>query len=158
MLEEMARPEWLDEREQRAWRGLVTMRARLDASMRRSLQERSGLSDADYGVLVHLSEAPRGRLRPYELAAALGWEKSRLSHQLRRMEGRGLVERAACTTDRRGAEAVITRAGRAAIRAAAPQHAADVRAWFVDPLTTAQLDELGTISEAVIAHLDELGV
>lgn len=154
----MARGPWLDDRQQRAWRGLMTMRARLDAAIRRSLQQQAGLSDADYGVLVHLSEAPKGRLRPFELAKALGWEKSRLSHQLRRMEARGLVERTACTTDRRGAEAVITRAGRAAIRAAAPQHAADVTTWFVEPLTGDQLDELSAISDAVVARLDELGV
>lgn len=154
----MARGPWLDEREQCAWRGFLTMRARLDAALRRSLQQHAGLSDADYGVLVHLSEAPRGRVRQFELAKALGWEKSRVSHQVRRMETRGLVERSACTTDRRGAEVAITRAGRAAIRAAAPQHAADVTAFFAEPLTAEQLDALTAISAAVIARLDELGV
>jgi DNA-binding MarR family transcriptional regulator len=150
----MAGTAWLDDREQQAWRGFVSLNAQLQGRIRRSLQEHSGLSDADYGVLVVLSEAPGGRLRVFELGAALGWEKSRLSHQLRRMEARGLVEREGCDTDRRGANVVLTRPGRAAIRAAAPQHVADVREWFVAPLTPAQLDALTEITDTVLAHLD----
>jgi DNA-binding MarR family transcriptional regulator len=151
----VADPVWLTEPEQRAWRGLLAMQARMEARLRRSLQEHAGLSDADYGVLVNLSEAPRGRLRPFELGRALEWEKSRLSHQLRRMEARGLLERSACDSDGRGSVVVLTRKGRAAIEAAAPRHAADVRRWFVDPLTPRQLDALTEITDAVLARLEE---
>lgn len=146
-------PAWLDEREQRAWRGLLAMSAALDSRLGRALQQRSGLSHADYAVLVALSESPEGRLRAYEVVSALEWEKSRLSHQLRRMEDRGLLERQDCETDRRGAFVVLTPAGRAAIEAAAPSHVSDVRRWFVEALTPAQLDALAEISEAVLARL-----
>ncbi|MPY95070.1 MAG: MarR family transcriptional regulator [Acidimicrobiia bacterium] len=144
---------WLDDREQQAWRGLLAMQAKLDGRLRRSLQRDSGLSDADYAVLVNLSEAPGGRLRVFELVAALDWEKSRLSHQLRRMEQRGLLEREGCETDRRGSFVVLTEPGRRAIEAAAPHHVNEVRRWFVDALTGAQLEALTEITAAVLANL-----
>src|SRR5512134_1046964 len=123
----MADVRWLDEREQAAWRGLLTMHAQLQARLSRALQRDAGLSDADYGVLVALSEAPDDRLRIFQLGRFLQWEKSRLSHHLRRMEARGLVERRECDTDRRGAYVVLTARGRAAVEAAAPGHVAEVR-------------------------------
>jgi DNA-binding MarR family transcriptional regulator len=146
---------WLDEREQRAWRGLLAMQASLNGRLRRSLATHTSLSDADYAVLVNLSEAPGGRLRVFELVSVLDWEKSRLSHQLRRMQERGLVEREGCETDRRGSFAVLTDAGRRAIESAAPQHVNDVRKWFVDALTPEQLDQLAEITDAVLANLDD---
>ena len=146
-------PRWLDDREERAWRGLLTMNAQLGGRLRRALQRDAGLSDADYHVLVQLSEARGARLRVFELVRALQWEKSRVSHHLRRMEERGLVEREECPTDGRGAFVVLTGTGRAAIEAAAPKHVAEVRRAFVDVLSPAQLDALAEISTAVLAHL-----
>lgn len=145
--------QWLDDREQRAWRGLLTMRSELDAHLRRSLARSSGLSDADYSVLVSLSEAPGDRMRVFELVRELQWEKSRLSHQLRRMEQRGLVERTDCDTDGRGAFVALSPAGRAAITDAAPQHVAEVRRHFADVLSDDQLDELTRITDAVTASI-----
>jgi quercetin 2,3-dioxygenase len=107
----MTTPNWLDDHEQRAWRGYQDMRARLDARLRADLVRTSGLSDADYAILVFLTEAEEGRLRARELAIGLQWEKSRLSHQISRMEKRGLVERADCPTDARGAFVVLTAKG-----------------------------------------------
>jgi DNA-binding MarR family transcriptional regulator len=151
----MTQPEWLDEREAHVWRTFRQMNAELLAHLGRRLVADSGLSEGDYGVLVHLSEAPEGRLRAFELVAALQWEKSRLSHHLRRMEGRGLVERHDCTSDARGAHVQITDLGRSAIGAAAPQHVADVRRYFIDALTPEQQDMLSEISETVLARLGE---
>jgi len=148
---------WLDEREQRAWRGLMNLQAQLGAHLRRSLVRDSGLSDADYEVLVHLSEAPDDRLRIFELVRALQWEKSRLSHQLRRMEQRGLLERSECPTDGRGAFVSLTPEGRASIVAAAPRHVAEVRRHFVDVLTPDQLDAMAEISDAVLTSLESVG-
>jgi len=128
------------------------MHAQLSGRLRRSLQRDAGLSDADYGVLAELSEAPDERLRAFQLGRRLQWEKSRLSHHLRRMEGRGLVARQGCDTDRRGAEVVLTATGRAAIEGAAPKHVAEVRASFVDALTQEQLEQLGAIAAAVLAN------
>lgn len=147
--------EWLDRREQEAWRNFLRMESRLSARLNRELQRNDGLSEADYEVLVHLSEAPGGRMRAFELSRALRWEKSRLSHHLTRMAGRGLIERAECRTDGRGADVVLTGCGRAAIEAAAPRHVEDVRRYFVDPLTPAQLDALTEIADAVLTRLGE---
>ena len=86
---------WLDERQHRAWRAYLRMQTRLTARMHHELQADAGLSLADFDVLVALSEAPEQRMRPFELSAALEWEKSRLSHHVRRMEQRGRPERIA---------------------------------------------------------------
>lgn len=143
---------WLTEDEQRAWRGLLRVGAELDAEVNRQLQV-DGLSKADYDVLVPLSEAPGGSLRPYEVAQVLAWEQSRLSHHLARMQARGLVQRRECTTDRRGAHVVLTDAGRAAIERAAPGHAEAVRALVFDGLTAEQVRALTEISELVLGRL-----
>src|SRR6187551_2609979 len=94
-------PRWLDEREQRAWRGYNQMQRRLTRVLGQRLTQDSGLSAADYELLVPLSEAADDRLRARDLARMVDWEKSRLSHQLTRMEQRGLVERRECPTDAR---------------------------------------------------------
>src|SRR4051795_8337282 len=134
--------QWLTVDEQRAWRGLVQMTSRLDARLNRELQQVSGLSLADYDVLVLLTEAPDGRLRVFELAEDLQWEQSRLSHHLARMQRRGLVAREECTTDRRGAFVVLTGAGRDAIEKAAPAHVATVRQLIFDGLSKEQVATL----------------
>jgi DNA-binding MarR family transcriptional regulator len=147
---------WLDDDEQRAWRGLMVMQDGLADFLGRQLRRRCGLSNADYQVLAHLSEAPEGRLRSFELGALLRWEKSRVSQHLSRMEQRGLVARERCVADQRGAFAVITRRGSDLIEAAAPQHVADVRRAFIDQLTPAQLQVLGDIGDVVRARLSAL--
>lgn len=149
----MSEPRWLDEREARAWRRFMQMQAQLTAHLHRTLVRHTNLSLPDYEVLVLLSEAPEGRLRSFQLSEGLQWEKSRLSHHLSRMQGRGLVTRQECPSDGRGAFMVLTPEGRAAIEAAAPVHVADVRTAFVDALTPAQLDTLAELSEAVLAAL-----
>jgi DNA-binding MarR family transcriptional regulator len=151
----MTRPRWLSRREQRAWRGFVLLQHRLVGRVARDLQRATGLSGADYEVLVQLSEAPGGRLRAFELGGLTQWEKSRLSHHITRMVDRGLVRRESCATDSRGAFVVMTAAGRKAIEAAAPLHVEHVRKWFIDSLTPEQLDALADISDAVMAKLDD---
>jgi DNA-binding MarR family transcriptional regulator len=144
---------WLTEEEQRAWRGLLRMTAQLNARMNRQLQDDYGISLADYDVLVVLSEAPDGRRRVFELAGALAWEQSRVSHQLARMQRRGLVTREECPTDARGAFAVIAEAGRAAIERAAPAHVATVRELVFDGLGPDQVTALTAVTEGVLERL-----
>ncbi|KUN85904.1 MarR family transcriptional regulator [Streptomyces bungoensis] len=120
----------------------------------RSLQSRFGLSAADYTVLAELTRAPDDRLRMGDLAQVLGWEKSRLSHHLARMVKRGIVTREDCADDRRGAYVVVTEAGCAAMRAAAPRHVEDVRRLFLDHLTPAQTALLAEITDTVIEKID----
>jgi len=149
---------WLNEDEQRTWRALQTMQDGLSEFLERRLRTRCGLSGADYQVLAHLSEAPAGQLRSFELGALLRWEKSRLSQHLGRMVDRGLVSRERCRTDQRGAVITITPSGRELITAAAPQHAADVRDVFIDHLTAAELATIATIGDRVhqrLAVLDQ---
>jgi len=151
----MAAPRWLDEREQHAWRSIRTMNHRLSIAVERRLVLESGLSVADYQVLVPLSESAEGRLRARDLARGAGWEKSRLSHQMRRMEQRGLVEREDCPTDARGAYVRLTPAGRTAIESAAPGHVEAVRRLFLDVLEPAELDVLAAVADRVLARLAE---
>lgn len=145
---------WLDEREQRAWRSLQFMQMRLEGELARQLAAESGLSYPDYVVLVALTDRPDGRMRLFELGEVLGWEKSRVSHQVARMATRGLVTKQRCGSDRRGAYVVIARHGRRVIEEAAPGHVAAVRRLFVEPLTSDQLDAIADAAESVLAALD----
>ena len=147
--------QWLNDGEQRAWRGLLQMTSRLDSQLNRRLQQTSGLSLADYDVLVLLTEAPGGRLRVFEIADALQWEQSRLSHHVVRMERRGLVTREECTTDRRGAFVVLTPAGRHDIGQAAPEHVATVRQLVFDALSEEQISMLETTANQILSRLDQ---
>ena len=144
---------WLTDEEQRAWRGLLRMTSQLNARMNRQLLQDYGVSLADYDVLVVLSEAPAGRLRVFEVADALAWEQSRVSHQLARMQRRGLIAREDCVSDGRGALAVLTEAGRAAIERAAPAHVETVRQLVFDGLTHDQLTALTEVTTRVLDRL-----
>jgi DNA-binding MarR family transcriptional regulator len=144
---------WLTDSEQRAWRGYHAVQARLSARLNRQLQTDSGLSLADYEVLVALTDRPEGRLRVFELAEALQWEQSRLSHHLARMQQRGLVNRRACRDDRRGSYVLVTAAGRRAIEAAAPGHVEAVRRLFFDGLSPDQVELVELLSSRILARL-----
>lgn len=152
----MAEVNWLDEREQRAWRSLTAMQEGLSEFIDRQLRRRCGLSSPDFRVLAHLSEAPDGQLRPCELTQLLHWEKSRLSQHLSRMQSRGMVSRGRCADDQRGAVITITGRGRDLIDNAAPQHVADVRTAVIDHLSETELSLLVTIGDKVKERLAEL--
>lgn len=141
----------LTERELRAWRTSFEMMGLLRARIEQQLQADSGLSNADYTVLALLSEAPGGRMRPYELGRVAGWEKSRLHHQLTRMCQRGLTSRERCGS--RGVDVVITPKGRAALREAVPSHAQEVRRLFVDAITPDELDRFADIAAKILHGL-----
>jgi DNA-binding MarR family transcriptional regulator len=148
-------PDWLDEREQRAWRGFIALNAEIQRRLGRQLQLETGLTMAEYAVLASLSEAPGGRLRVFELRAAADWEKTRLTHQITRMTARGLVAREPCPDDPRGAFVVLTEAGWTAIMEAAPRHVAHVRHWFFDSLAPGQVETLIDVSRSVLDRLPE---
>ena len=150
----MTDTQWLDEREARAWRGFMVMQGKVRRSVAQQLQRDVGLSEADYEVLVHLSEADGGRMRAVELGAATQWEKSRLFHQLTRMEGRGLVSRESCGNSRH-AHVALTEKGRNVIEAAAPSHVEYVRKAFIEALSTEQIEALADIADAVVQHLGQ---
>src|SRR5882757_934907 len=145
-------PNWLEPREDRAWSAFVHAHDQIEAHLNRRLQE-SGLSGADYTVLAALSALDAGRMPAHALCKALGWEKSRLSHQLRRMEKDGLVSREPNPDDARSTMVCLLPAGLAAIEKAAPRHVEDVRRNFIDLFTPAELDMLAALNERVLHHL-----
>lgn len=110
----------------------------------------------DFEVLVLLTDAESGQERISDLARALDWERSRLSHHLKRMEKRKLISRADCDDDGRGSFAVITPEGRAAIEQAAPGHVDAVRRWVVDVLSDDELDQLAALAAKIQAAVDDL--
>lgn len=148
---------WLTDSQQRVWRRWLVMNAQLRATLHRQLQSDSGLSLQDFEVLVHLTDSPEGRVRVTDLANAAQWERSRLSHHIKRMEGRDLVKRAECAEDGRGAFVVLTPTGRAAIEAAAPAHARTVQALVFDSLTDRELATLERLSDKVLDRLERHG-
>lgn len=146
----MASP-WLDETEQRAWRSLLTAYRRLLQRLDAELEASQHMSVTEYGVLVQLSQAPEGRMRMSELADLSHLSPSGLTRRLDCLVEAGLVQRARCATDRRGAYAVLTAAGRARLEKAAPDHVEQVRRHFVEPLSRRQLEALADALEALAA-------
>ncbi|CAN5134773.1 MarR family transcriptional regulator [soil metagenome] len=151
----MTGPRWLDDEEAHSWRSFLRMHQVLRATLERELTRETGLSLPDYEVLVNLSEAAGQRLRMWALADALQWSRSRLSHQVARMQDRGLLSREDCPTDARGAFATLTPFGLAAIESAAPGHLAGVRRHLFDRLSAEQVRALAEISEAVLGPVPD---
>ena len=145
-------PRWLTEEEQRAWRAYIRLAQLLMRQLDRDLHP-FGLSMHDYEILVELSEAPQKRLRMTELADRTAQSRSRLSHQVSRMESRGLVVREGCEGDKRGTFAVLTELGAETIGRVAPHHVASVRRHFIDGLAA---DGLGALTGACEPVLDRL--
>jgi DNA-binding MarR family transcriptional regulator len=145
---------WLDDEEQPAWRAFVAASRYVFDQLDRQLQSDAGMPHAYYEILVRLSDAPGHSMRMSELAALTGSSRSRLSHAVARLEERGWVRRTDCLDDRRGQLAVLTDAGFAALRSAAPGHVGAVRAHVLDRLSPTQIRQLRRISEAVLAGGD----
>src|SRR6478735_2334702 len=103
---------WLTAEQEHVWRAWARLNSQLSATLQRQMQEDAQLSMSDYEVLVHLTDQPEGRLRVSDLAGLLHWERSRVSHHVTRMERRGLVLRAECEEDGRGAYVAVTASGR----------------------------------------------
>ena len=149
----MSEPRWLDPDERRIWLGWVFTSRLLWEEIERDLQRDSSLSWGHYEILVMLSETPGRSQRMSDLADATQSSRSRLSHAIARLESLGWVRRETCPSDRRGALAVLTDAGFAALEAAAPDHVESVRRHLFDQLSPAQLVQLREISDALLDHL-----
>jgi DNA-binding MarR family transcriptional regulator len=149
----MSKGPWLSDDEQQAWRSYVLMRRSLETHLARRMQEDCDLSPSDFEILVNLSESATGRMRAVDLGAATQWEKSRISHHLRRMEKRGLVRKE--HGNARYPDIAITDAGLQAIRACAPANAARVRQLFVDVLGPERLEMLRQACDDVVAAIEE---
>lgn len=137
--------DWLDAEEQRTWRRFLAVNSLLQERLDRDLRRRDGRTLVEYAILVHLSEADGHRMRMHALADSVIVSKSRLSHQVARLEQEGYVRRESCAEDRRGSWAVLTDKGGRALSRAAPGHVAQVRANLFDRLTPEQAASLGEI-------------
>lgn len=136
---------WLDESEARAWRAFITGSQRLTEVLNRELSDAHGITIDDYRILVLLSESAHGALRMSDLADGIVASRSRLTHQVRRLEAHGVVRREVCPSDGRGVLAVLTEPGRSLLADIAPTHVAGVRKHLIDLLDPAEQALLATV-------------
>jgi len=148
---------WLDVDQQRAWMAYIRVQLRLSYEMNRQLLADSGMSLPDYDVLTALSVADGERMPITVLAAQIGWERSRVSHHVRRMSDRGLVTCGLSAADRRVTEVTLTAQGREALAAAAPGHVDLVRRLFFGGLPADLVGPLSEALEGVYANIIKLG-
>ena len=141
----------------RAWYSYMKVQLRLRYEMNRQLQADSGLSLPDYDVLVALTSEPSGTMRVAALATRLGWERSRTSHHVRRMQGRSLLATATAADDRRATDVNLTDAGWRALHAATPSHVELVKSIFLDALDPSDLERLAEIMDRVYDRLIDHG-
>ena len=144
----------LTDEERNLWRSFYLMRRQLELTLERRLQADAGISSADYEILIPLFDDPTKRLRAGQIGDITGWEKSRVSHQISRMEQRGLVKREECGDDARGVWVALTSDGTSAVLGAMPDRAAAVRENFFDLLTDEEKLVLKSISVKVLEHIN----
>ena len=150
-------PRWLDDDERQAWLRLVAVVELLPAALDTQLRRDADLTHFEYFVLAMLSEAPERTLRMTSLAQRTNATLPRLSHVVRRLEQRGLVDRFPCPEDRRATNARLTANGWDTVAAAAPGHVDTVRRLVLDPLSPAQLAQLRRIGDSLLSVLDPHG-
>ncbi|MDQ3416896.1 MAG: MarR family transcriptional regulator [Actinomycetota bacterium] len=136
---------WLDSDQQAHWRAFLSGTTRLFERLDRQLRERSGISLAEYEILVRLSEAPGQHLRMAELASSLAHSRSRITHTVARLEAAGAVIRRACPSDGRGVLALLTDDGMRMLVDAAPGHVDAVRDYLVDVASPADFEAVGRV-------------
>lgn len=134
---------WLSDEEQDLWRHMIAASVKISRGVDDALREVSDLSSSEYAVLVSLSEAPGGEIRLRDLCGALGWDRSRASHQITRMERRGLVSKCMAKDDCRGVLVSLTEEGLRRLEIAVPGHVETVRRLVFDP--TDEHDRAGAL-------------
>ncbi|MDV8022595.1 MarR family winged helix-turn-helix transcriptional regulator [Rhodococcus sp. IEGM 1330] len=148
---------WLTAEERTTWLRLIAVVELLPGVLESQLRRDSDLSHFEYFVLTGLSESSDRTLRMTSLAKRTNATLARLSHVVRRLENRGLVERVPCPTDARATNAVLTDMGWKEVVSAAPGHVDTVRRVVLDPLTSEQLVQLRTIADTLLPRLDPNG-
>jgi DNA-binding MarR family transcriptional regulator len=139
-----------------AWREYVETAEAIRQALASGLQSTCGVSPGDYGVLLALSEADEHRLRSSVLAEKIGWERSRLSHHLGRMETRGLIRRHRSGNDSRGAEVELTDEGARTFRSSSTSHLRLVHRLFVEALTPEELEAAHGVATSLRRHLHQI--
>ncbi|WP_025252556.1 MarR family winged helix-turn-helix transcriptional regulator [Corynebacterium vitaeruminis] len=156
---ELDKPRWLDEEEQKFWRLMLAANRKIERTIDVALQQANGLTSSEFAVLVTLSEAPERQLRLRDLCAGLDWDRSRTSHQITRMERRGLVNKVKCEGDGRGVIVSLTADGLARLDEAAPSHVETVRRLVIDDLNHQDIPVIsrffqGILDEEVLEDCD----
>ena len=145
---------WLSAGELESWLPVGGLLLRLPAALDAQMQRDSGLSHFEYLVLANLSEAPGRTRRMSALAALANGSLSRLSHVVKRLEGRGWIERRPCPEDGRYTNAVLTDSGWEKVLDSAPGHVAAVRALVLDALSADELAQLGDMARRIMTRIE----
>jgi DNA-binding MarR family transcriptional regulator len=153
----MATPQRLDERQRLMWKAYRDLYQELSTVLEDQFLHDAGLSGSEYAVLVELSHSPDGVLRARELGSELGWDRSRLSHLVGRMEKRRLVAREECEEDARGSMVRLTDAGRATVDGVAPEHSEAIRRYFFNALSKDELETFATVVDRLRVNLARHG-
>ncbi|ACQ81794.1 transcriptional regulator, MarR family [Beutenbergia cavernae DSM 12333] len=146
----MARRPVLSDSERETWTTYITAATRLQRAIDVDLQSRSGISASEFEILSSLWDAAEHRLRISELAARIDWERSRVSHLVKRMSGRGLLELASCDEDGRGTWVLLTREGRLVLLRALRGHVEFLRQSFFDSVEPDQREALTAVSRRIL--------
>ncbi|KQO63788.1 hypothetical protein ASF23_06150 [Curtobacterium sp. Leaf261] len=141
-----------DEHDWTSWDAFHDVWRRLDRALDHAVQEHAGISIPEFEILIGLHRAPEHRLRVRDIAAGIGWEKSRVSHQVTRMVSRGLVDREDCPTDGRGSWITMTTAGRRAVLGGIRAHTAALERLFWEPLGD-DTDAVRAASQRILTRL-----
>lgn len=149
---------WLTDSEQDLWRTLREFLWQFPSAMDRQMLRDSKMQTGEYSVLAVLSETTEPSLRPADVATALRWDRSRLSHLLRRMEAKGLISRCSDETDRRGHQIMLTAQGRQTIEEAAPSHVSFVRETIFDSLDPSERTAFESALPKILAALEQQGL
>jgi DNA-binding MarR family transcriptional regulator len=148
---------WLDDTEMTAWVRLAAVLELLSGVLDSQLRRDADLTHYEYYVMAMLSEAPKRTLRMTALAQHTNATLPRLSHVVKRLEDRGLIERFPCPQDARATNARLTAAGWKKIKATAPGHVETVRQHVIDVLTPEQITQLAAITNAILKSVDPQG-
>jgi len=149
----VGRPRRLNEDQRVLWKAYRDLYQELSRVLEAQLLRDAALSGSEYAVLVVLSHAPDGVLRARELGGELGWDRSRLSHLVGRMEKRGFVGREECPEDARGSMVCLTDAGRVAVEGVAPEHSEAIRRYFFNLLSSHELETLAAVFDRLLGNL-----
>ncbi|MGP9529162.1 MarR family transcriptional regulator [Arthrobacter sp. S41] len=149
---------WLTDSEQELWRTIREFLWQFPSAMDRQLLRDAQMQSGEYSVLAVLSETPEPSLRPADVAQGLRWDRSRLSHLLRRMEAKGLISRCSDETDRRGHQIALTELGQQTIQSAAPTHVTFVRETLFDSLDPAERKALESALPKILDSLEKQGL
>ena len=137
-----------------SWRAFLQAHARVARRLDEELRAEHDLSVAEYDALLNIAEAPGRRIRMRQLAERVVLSKSGITRLIDRLVADGLVERSACESDARGAEAVLTDAGLQRLRTASRTHLRGITDHFIDVLDTGQLE---AVERAMLAVADRAG-